>query len=593
MSWRLKPVSLLKNFAAGLSVFTLCMSPVAQGAAAADQKKLINRYLKETGLTTKKMTASEYWKLVRHMYPPKLQKQMDQWVAKYPNEIMPSITATSFKDTDGKDQVRLTLSKNGQSMFVTFTGDEETPLKINSVPFSKNELSDPNKINEIPAKLVQQDPAIGKIYGFNVKANSEKNLVLTYDQFKKLSPQKRAEYLIFLRLAMESSQRVYEKFYGPQAYQELNKKFEWVLQFFFGDEAQAKSAYKSNSLTGKVCVVAGYLSVYGEGGSCGGVKSGDTNLKSQMTRDSVSCSGGGVPCNPFVYGLNNGNAFCVERSVVKSATKECNRLSPLNDANDDLNKKRIIESYLKKYENKNIDLKIKNGKVSEEQFAQIGGYLEKLNKFIKDAKSTCDNIPLSKIKEVRLDQDEACNELQKRGILLLDFKEKNARDFEIKVLPPVNECTKPGQEMRNGECVCPNGWGPKDETTGEQECLLTPVKNAAKPVDDSCGFFCKNKTWLLALGAIAVGGGLWAWLSKKKKPDNPVYVPPHAPPGKTTPPPGGPPPVDPPPIAPCLAPNIIDANGHCVPVPPPTPDPNEGGTQTGGPTSGGVRKGTK
>ncbi|MGZ3772362.1 MAG: hypothetical protein ACXVCY_00720, partial [Pseudobdellovibrionaceae bacterium] len=423
MSWKLKPVSLLKNFSAGISIVTMCISPVAQGAAAADQKTLINQYLKETGLTTKKMTINEYWKMVRHVYPPKLQKQMDDWVAKHKNELMPSISASSFKDADNKEQVRLVLSKDGESVTLTFTGDDDIPLKVNSVPLTKKELLDVNNFDKMTSKLSQLDSTFASNHNTGKASENKKRHVLTYGQYNNLSARKRAEYLIELRLVMEAAQKAIELKYGTHALQEINNKYEWVLQFFFGDEASAKSkkakSAKSSGgpdLTGINCIYAGYLTQYGESGSCAGAELGAANFKAQLKYGESCSTPTDVPCNPLAYGFQeNGQAFCVPgdtAQIRKKATENCNKKSPLDGKGDQTNIARIIKSFMKTATGaKDIDLKFnKEGKISQAQHAQIKDYLEALNKLITDADTACGTPPLAQIKmSVRKDQDEACN----------------------------------------------------------------------------------------------------------------------------------------------------------------------------------------
>lgn len=629
MSWKFKPVSLLfKNFTAGLSVVTMCISPVAQGAAAKDQKKLINQYLKETGLTTKKMTVGEYWRMVRHVYPAKLQKQMDQWVALNRTQTMPAVEATSFKDADGKEQVRLTLSKDGQTITLSFTGNEESPLKINGVPFSKNELIDYKKFNLAAAKLVKQDKALRKTLSKGKQAPLGKKFVLTYNEYKKLTAIQKAEYFIRLRRAMEASQQVYKTFYGTQAYSELNKKYEWVLQFFFGEEAEAAKGKGMTSLLGKPCIVAGYLSKYGENGSCGGQNLGAADLKEKMSQSQASCSGNGVACNPMVYGFDAGGAaYCVSRSEVKYATKVCNSKSPLQNEDPKIegqNKKRIIESYLKKVKGQDINLVLnEEGKISEEQYKQISGYLDDLQMYINSAVAECDQAPLRDIQKYREDQVSACDNIRTRAFSLQSFAmqpeplapapliatstcndkksgsmtgkstddcicPEGTKDEGASCVPGAQECDQPGQTAKNGSCGCTYGM---DE---DGSCLLTNPAPSATEAEDDCGFWCRNKNWIIPVGLFAVAGGLMWWLLGKNKSEaknDPVYVPPAPVPDPGTGTSVTPPPVQPPPPAPCPAPNTY-VNGVCVPpvVVPPPANASEGGTKVDDPgKAGGVR----
>ncbi len=352
----------IKKLAAGVSVFTLCMTPVAQGAEAANRKALINRYLKETGLTTQKMTVRQYWKLIRHVYPEPLKQRMENWVAKFGDQMMPTISATTIKAHNGEEQVRLTLSRDGESVNLTLTGDDDVPLKVNAVEVSKKELLDFKNTDKLAQKLVDQDVNIAKSYALGakvsnkpVKANSSSvvtkekvksqiginvaGAVLSAEKLKKLSPQKLAKYLLQLRLTLESAQKVYPAMYPDQASIESTTKFEIVRRLIMGELACARGS----GITGKECILAGYVTIYGENGSCGGQKKGASDFKAR-SQEAGSCSGSSQrPCNPLVYGYKiGGDPYCVSSKPgvgFKEATGDCNAASPIDD---DLDKKLLI-----------------------------------------------------------------------------------------------------------------------------------------------------------------------------------------------------------------------------------------------------------
>lgn len=611
MRWKFKTKSLMKSVAAGASVFTMCLSPVAQGAAAQDQRKLINQYVKETGLTTKKMTVGEFYRMVRHVYPPKLQKQMDQWVALNRNQMMPAVEASSYKDANGKEQVRLTLTHAGQTSTLTFTGDEENPLKVNGVNFTRKELMNYNKFNALASKMAQLDPVVAKSLKTGQQKPLGKNFVLTYKEFTRLTARQKAEYFVRLRKAAEAAQQVYTKIYGVQARTEINNKYEWAFHFLFGEEAFAAS-----NLTGKPCIVAGYLSVYGENGSCGGNKAGAEDLRQKMALGSAQCGGSAVSCNPMVYGFAaNGAPHCVSRSEVKYATRACNQKSPLRRDDpraEGEDKKRIIESYLKKVKGQDINLVLnEEGKISQEQYDQISAYLGDLQNFINQAIGECDMAPLKNIQKYREDQVSACNEIKTRAFSLQSFVVAPEPPAPPGPLPNPNDCDteKPGSVSGpdNKGCVCPEGTkeGEMGEDNPRPSCLVIETggegdlggsKKDPVAVEDSCGFWCRNKNWIIPVGVglLAMGAFWWLFSKNKSKSENKnQYIPPAPAPepeptATATVPPA---PVEPPPAAPCPAPNQL-INNVCVPVvvvPPPTPASEGGTTSDNSIRSGGVR----
>ncbi|WII71083.1 hypothetical protein QJS83_11480 [Bdellovibrio sp. 22V] len=599
MRWKFKPVSVMKTLAAGLSVFTMTMSPVAEGAAASNQRKLINQYLKETGLTTKKMTVGEFWKMVRHVYPPVLQKQMDQWVAINRHEMMPSIEATSFKDADGKEQVRLTLTKDGQSSTLTFTNNEDNPLKVNGVSFSQKELLNYNSFNDLARKLSKQDPAIGKALKTGQQSVIGKHPVLTLKEYSALSPRQRAEYMIRMRLAMQAAEKVFEVRYRTQSSYEVENKYEYVLNVLFGDMAHA------GALTGKPCIIAGYISKYGSDDSCGSERKGgalNADLRSKMSATSANC-GGGVACNPLVYGFKDGgSSYCVPGGEVKYATRYCNGQSKLRimDAKaSGEDKKRIIESYLKYHEGKNVDLKLnEEGKISEEQKKEIAPFLSDLEGLIKSADAECKKAPLANIAKSREEQDSACKELQTRMFSLQTFAVKQEPPPPPGPLPepPTQTCNDktPGSTQQGKDCVC--GEGSKKDENGT--CVVIETggsgdlpggKETVKTKEDSCGFWCRNKNWIIPVGVGVLALGLFWWLFKDKskaKSKDPGYTPPPPVPEPETQPTATPAPtVEPPPPAPSPSPTVPP-----VVVPPPVTTPTEGGSKVDEPgRAGGVR----
>lgn len=605
MKWNFKPVSLIKKTAASLSIVTMCIAPVAQGAAAENQKKMINEYLRETGLTTKKMTVGEFWRMVRHVYPHHLQKQMDIWVQYNRNELMPAIEANTFKDANGKEQVRLTLTKDGQSTNLTFTGDEDTPLKVNNVAFAKKELLNYKNFNDIAKKLVEKDATIGKSMKNGNQGFISKQPVLTIKEFKQLSARQKAEYLVRLRQTAEAAQRVYETRYGKQALLDFNNKYEFALKALFGDDAFAAS-----NLTGKPCIVAGYISKYGENGSCGGATIGTQDLKNQQNANRASCANNGVACNPLVYGFNQGGgAFCVARANIKYATRECNGMSPLNGPQD---KKRIIESYLKGVKDKSVDLKLnEEGKVSEAQYAEIADYLTAINGFVNQAVLECGRAPLKDVQVSREDQASACTELSTRAMDLQKFATDPtpntptvpAPEPPVTTIPNNGNCSEQmtgSSPSADGKtCVC--NEGEKAGEMGEEgrrtpACVIGGGGASGTGAKDSCGFWCRNKSWIIPVGVGVLALGLFWWLfskDKKKSNKSPEYVPPAPVPEPTPTTPTTPttPVVENPPPAPCPSPNTL-VNGICTPpvvVPPPVVT-TEGGTKTDTPgRAGGVR----
>lgn len=581
-------MNFLKMTMSFLSVFTMTVAPLAQAAAKKqEQKEVINQYLKAMGLTTKKMTVAEYWRQVRHAQPEATRRKMDLWVSLHREQLMPKVEATSFKDGDGREQTRVTMSRDGETHTLTFIGDQDPVVKLDGVTFSHAEIFDMGKASE---KYEKQKKSNKKTVA--LKSVLRKDVVMTYDELSKFTPRQQAEYLYKLRLTMNVAEKVLESSYGKQAALDLRQKYQWVAETILGENAEA-----AGNLVGRQCVVAGYISVYGgKSQSCGGLNEGSENLSQQIGNYGKSCGASApTPCNPLVYGFNSsGGAYCVPKTEVKYATRYCNNQSPLNGTSD---KVRIIESYMAAIGKPTKLHPNADGKLTPEEYEQISGYLGKLRGLINEAVALCDNdAEFVKLQNgPRKDQKSACDELRIRGMDLETFAADPVPPPELP--PPARApqaCEeKPGSRLAaDGKtCRCPEGTeeqslGGDEDGGGQVGCGPIVIKEERPRrlvrEKEECGFMCQNP-WVLPVGLL-VGAGLLAWWLWPK--DNPPLPPTYTPPGPL------------PPTSICVLPAVL-IGGICqipstpnpppVVVPPPVA-PSEGGSNPNNPgSSGGIR----
>lgn len=599
-------MNFLKSLVSSMSLVSLVMMPIAQGAQAKQsQKQRVAQYLKATNLSTQKTTVRDYWRMVRHVYPQDVQQQMDRWVGRHGHEMMPEIRATSFKDGQGREQVRLNLKKNNRQVNLTLSGGEEPTLQVNGVTFSKAEMKD---LSGAARKYYQKDASFKKYFdGLKKPTLLKQNLVLTYQDFNKLSKGQKVQYLLSARKTLESANLVMEKAQAKTAsYQQEPSVEQAFWNLILGEQAEA-------NLGGKSCIVAGYISKYGgDSQSCGGTIQGRKDLEAQMGKYQAKCTtSGSVPCNPLVYGFKSGTeAYCVPPSNVKYATSYCNRQSPLNDVKD---KKRIIESFAERNGN-TIDLKFdEEGKVSEDQYKQISEYLKGLNTLVADATKLCDSdADFAKIKNQRPDQADACEALKIRAFDLQTLSAKNEAG-DLPGVPvattPTSDCTLisgSNWDESTKKCICADGQQEKTDESGARMCSILVADGGTTGVDTTGvdsgpkakpekSWWSENSDWLIPVGLLGLGAGLyWWWLKDATKAETPVYVPPPTPPldetkicnagqvligGVCTTP------VELPPSNPCPAPNT-QVNGVCVPPEVSAPEVGTTVAPTGG--SGGV-----
>ncbi len=588
MKWNLKPVSVAKQLAATLSLVTMCASPLAQGAQAKEQqtqrdkmtqKERVSYFLRKSGLNTGKMTVSEFWTMFRPAYNEKTQRYMDQWVNAYPNELMPNVEATVVKGADG-EQVRLLFSKGGKSFTASYTGNPDRPVRINGTTLTRDDVMKMNDFKGFLTKLKSKDATLNKIIDVDApKRKITKDVVMTVKEFKKLTARQKAEYFIRLREAAMAAQKVFTAKYGKTAWQEIESKHQWAIQFLLGTPADAARA---SGLSGKPCIVAGWISIYGEQGSCGGTDSGARDLEAQMSASKASCSGGNsVPCNPMVYGFtSSGASHCIPRApreTINNATALCNGKAPIDTPEQ---KKAIVESYMKKVKGQDINLQLVDGKISEEQYQQVAGFFDDLGMFVAKATEECEKDPLKSISDSsRKDQKSACDAIKERAFALEAFRNQPAPQ------PGGGNCdeTMKNSQMMGGTCGCPDGTEEGQEGN-KAACVAIGGDVNEGPVEKE-----KKKglgIWPVVGILALVAGGIYLITRDKDKDKNPpVYVPPEPPVNPSPSPTVTVTPTDPEPN-PCPPPKYINGAGACVEdiVLPPE---SEGGTTTSPDDKGG------
>ncbi len=647
-------MKLFKFSAAFTAALSMAMAPLAQGAEAKAtakiyaeakaraqatkvdynvDKKAVQEFLKYTGLAIKKkMTVGEFHAKMRPFYPRTLRAQMDEWARMNRNELMPEFQATTYKDSEGKERVRLMMTKDGQTVTASYNPDDNAKfVKVNNVFLTKDDI----KYHEQAIRKIVHGnkPIKDQMNRTKPKNQFTQSILLGYEEYSRLTAKERAGYLLKVRYVLENAEAVMAAYYGKTAMNEVKKEF--FVQWLMMEEANAAGTKQiRGAMPGDPCIVAGYLASYGNDYSCGGTGPGRAKLIQEMEKwGGGRCSNGTVSCNPLVYGFNsNGSAICVKNAgrkseIYNSTSQACPAASPLRKgtADEQADKKRIIESYLAQKDPEALKklgvdgLTFKDGKVPKEQYDLIAKYLGDLNTYIDKATTACNVEPLSNIQKVRSEQQSACQALALRKIELDSYP-------VAPIPPPVPpatgiECgvgeTPRNSEAVNGKCVCRAG----DELGSLLEdgkevpaCTATvPVITKGNDGNETCnkdqqvnpnGQDDKNNRcvaaaagctwckWLIGgLVFAGVAGFIW-WLTRDKNP-KPTVDPDPCPPAPlicspvtnpavpvvpTTPVVPSVPPIQPPPV--------VDPN----PIPSPAVTPFvESTTGTSTSTSGGVR----
>jgi hypothetical protein len=648
-------MKVFKFSAAFTAALSMAIAPLAQGAEAkatakayAEAKaraaattvnynvdtKAVQEFLKLTGLNTnKRMTVGEFHFKMRPYYPRTLRAQMDEWARMNRNEIMPEFQASTYKDNEGKERVRLMMTKDGQTITASFNPDDNAKfVKVNNVFLTKDDI----KYHEQAIRKIVHGnkPIKDQMNKTKPKNQFKTSILLGYEEYSRLTAVERATYLVKVRYVLENAERVMASYYGNQAVNEMKKEF--FVQWLLLEQAEAAGSKSiRGAQPGDPCVVAGYLATYGNDYSCGGTGPGRAKLIQEMNQwGGGRCTNGSVSCNPLVYGFNsNGSAICVKNAgktseIYSSTSQACPKASPLRKgtADEQADKKRIIESYLAQKDPELLKklgkdgLAFKDGKVSKEQYDLIAKHLSDLNTYIDKATTACSVAPLSEIQKVREEQQSACQALALRKIEL-DSYPTSVVLLPAPIPPTVSTCGEGGtprnSESVNGKCVCragdevgsitedgktvpaciaiapviDRGDDAKDECNKDQQ----PNPNA-KEGEDSCKKAAGACTWCKWLiGGLVFAGvaGLVWWMTRDKDKDHkattdpdpcppaPLICSPVTPvtnPPSSTEPSSQPPPIQPPPV--------VDPN----PIPPPAVTPFvESTTGATTSTSGGVR----
>lgn len=584
MKWMLKGI----RFAAcAASSFTILMSPVAQGAAAMNQRERAQEFLKMAGYGGRKTpTIGEFYSRFREFYPISMRSKLDDWATMHADEPMPKVDIQEIKDTEGKPQLRVFFQRDGKSFSVS-TGDGH--VKINSF---KVTAADAKNFARMMKKLEAAEPIFAKSKASMQipRVTKDTRFVLTREKFARLTIQQKGAYFLMLRRAMNDAERILQN--SPERKTGFidNGGFDVIARWMAGEPAFA--AAPSVPQPADRCIVAGYPSTYGDKKlSCGGIETGRADFVAKIDRDfstvfskAQRCSGGSFPCNPLVYGFDGGGApYCISSTNMKYATRDCNKASPLNGKDDRVNRERIVQSWVKAM-GKDTTLEFnEEGNLREDQYGIIKSQLDELSKYIGSAVGFCDSAEGQKLQTAREDQKSACTAIKERAFSLASYN----------VAPPVPPAPICDEQMLgsvmgpHGKCVCEAPKVARNGDDGTTMCAEPPPPAPPEPPveepaeDDTSGANTrpekpapkeeKDYTWLWILGGVAGLALLDCFVTnillckKKTQAQPPVYVPP-------VPPPFPPPPDD----------------GPDEPVPPPPPPAGETGTGTPPINGGGV-----
>jgi hypothetical protein len=353
-----KRINLMSIFSwalAHISWLTMAFAPVAYG----EQSKNMNAenlkiYAKEFGLN-KKTTLAEFWEKSKYYYPGYMYKEIESFVQKNPNALMPQIDIKKAKASNGQDVPVISFIQNGKTQVVEYYGDSKKFIKMNGVILSESETMVPEKLFK---KMSASEPKIAQQYQKENKKEQFERLTEAKRPFrdfkglprfnKKLwsamSIRDRVSYIVEMRLLNERAERVLqlklvENLKNSKKTSSLDyfKKYEATWTFLVGPSVEASPIY-----LGEHCINQGFVADdvsaytkdstnYRTGKNGKPLKVEACNLKQILSspkyngnkmieRASAVCSvNGSMPCNPMVYSYqSDGTPFCSKPQDDKS-----------------------------------------------------------------------------------------------------------------------------------------------------------------------------------------------------------------------------------------------------------------------------------
>ena len=549
----------LKKISLHLSVFSLmnlCLQPLAIAAESKTQQQNLllskmKRFVEITEIHKREITVGELVQKLSANDP--LAKRVFEGYEPFKNVKIPKVTPQIIKDKSGRETMRFNTSYLGKTYSIDMNDSSQNPVTINGTKYSYMDLA-----TVLP--MIQKLSKDNKNMKFSEQraiasiAKPEQRFVYSAEDFAKLSPKKKGEFLLKSREIMDQLyklQKIEEKS-NPQK-TTVQNGFDWFYQTLILPTAEAARKF------GSECLNSGYFTKYGKNLSCGS----DDPI---FTTKNV-CAKGASPCNPIVYGYDkSGNEHCVNPTIFEGKnqndqTLRCNLKVPI--ATDD-QKKALVDSYLQK---------IGSG-YDPANWMEIRSYLDSLNKTISDAKNKCDNPP-ENIEKISVDQKLACDEIKKRAFDLKDqicneavdaisecksldkgskcqimcegvgsycptevseaaqaFSPKvgaaikTCENLNQKPQPPVVKTSPtPGTNTQGqciggtwnesvNECICP---APMDSHVGGGTCHTVIREDGSSGRSSSSkdeGFFSKMAKWnwaAIGIGALVVGGLWWGW----------------------------------------------------------------------------------
>ncbi len=192
----------LTYLAAGLTA----LSPVAMAAPQQASKQEVNDYLSQY-VTGSNKTFNDLYSKNHSQFDQRSRSLIETWLEKYGNEKAPQIKATTIRDDKGQERLQITMTVSGETVTIAESNDPGYIMvngqKINmeqtrDITGLFNELGKNNPDYKQMAAQLDQTTVPMTVHDGGLSA----------EQFVRLNPEQKVQYLMLLRKQMEAVEKV-------------------------------------------------------------------------------------------------------------------------------------------------------------------------------------------------------------------------------------------------------------------------------------------------------------------------------------------------------------------------------------------------
>jgi len=192
----------LTYLAAGLTA----LSPVAMAAPQQASKQEVNDYLSYY-VTGPNKTFNDLYSKNHSLFDQRSRSLIETWLEKYGNEKAPQVKATTVRDDKGQERLQITMKVSGETVTIAESNDPGY-IMVNGQKINMEQTRD---ITGLFNELGKNNPDYKQM-----AAQLDQTTVpmtvhdggLTAEQFVRLNPEQKVQYLMLLRKQMEAVEKV-------------------------------------------------------------------------------------------------------------------------------------------------------------------------------------------------------------------------------------------------------------------------------------------------------------------------------------------------------------------------------------------------